>query len=365
MPRAASEFDEPLNSENALLQSALMDATIGFDPPSLFDRLRGAVQEDLSAAGDVTSLALVPEHKTASADFVAKAEGVVCGLNLQALVFQMAEQHVSQEAAARAWNLSDAQEAAAAGKMTWDEVQALRDKTERQAVRVELFKKDGARVAKGDVVATVSGQARALLAGERLGLNLLSHLSGIATYTAACVASIAHTRAKILDTRKTLPLFRDLQKYAVKCGGGENHRKGLYDQVLIKDNHLALWGAGDPAGAVRAARAKFPDLKIEVEVTTLQDLQNVIHLSAPDIILLDNFTAPQLREAVNVCNSFFRANEKKIAKPLLEASGGITKENLIEIAETGIDRISLGALTHSVRALDFSLEFRFSDDKKM
>jgi nicotinate-nucleotide pyrophosphorylase (carboxylating) len=339
-----------------------MESNVSLEPPPLFERLRGALLEDLTSAGDVTSQALVAEHKTASANFLAKSDGVLCGMNLLPLIFQMAEQIVSNEAAGRAWDLDDAQTAAAQGKVSWDEVLRLREQTERGSVSVTNKKKDSQRAGKGDILATVSGSARAILAGERVALNLLSHLSGIATYTASCVALIAHTKAKILDTRKTMPLWRDLQKYAVKCGGGENHRKGLYDQVLIKDNHLALWGQRDPAGAVRAARARFHNLKIEVEVTDLAGLMQVLEHSDPDMILLDNFPLGELATAVHQCNAFFKGADKNRQRPLLEASGGITREkNLVAVAETGVDRISLGALSSSVSPMDISLEMSFSN----
>ena len=208
-------------------------------------------------------------------------------------------------------------------------------------------------------MATVSGNARAILAGERVALNLLSHLSGIASHAASCADLIAHTKAKVLDTRKTMPLWRDLQKFAVKCGGGENHRKGLYDQVLIKDNHLALWGAKDPAGAVRAARARFPQLKIEVEVTDLSGLQNVYENSDPDYVILDNFPVTELTKAVHWCGEFVKNSNGRNSRTLLEASGGITRATLVAYAETGVDRLSLGSLTHTVLPMDISLEMRF------
>ncbi len=335
-----------------------MESTTTLEPLPLFDRLRGALLEDLTSVGDVTSQALVHEHKSAQADFLIKGSGVLCGVQLLPLIFQMAEQLVSNEAAGRAWDLDDAQTAASAGKMSWDDVLKLRDTTERRAIAVSIAKKDGERVKQGDVAATVSGNARAILAGERLALNLLSHLSGIASYTASCADLIAHTKAKVLDTRKTMPLWRDLQKFAVKCGGGENHRKGLYDQILIKDNHLALWGAKDPAGAVRAARARFPNLKIEVEVTDLAGLKQVLD-SNPDYIMLDNFSIEQLAAAVHWCAESRKKNAHANRFPVLEASGGITRENLVAVAETGVSRISLGALTHTVFPLDISLEMRF------
>lgn len=339
----------------------MSDPNLSFDPPPLFERLRGALLEDLTAVGDVTSQALVHENKMAAGDFVAKSEGVVCGIKLLPLIFQMAEQLVSSEAAGRAWDVDDAQSAAAEGKISWDEAMKLREKSERREISVQLLKKDADSVKRGDVVAVVSGNARAILAGERVSLNLLSHLSGIATQTARLVGLIAHTKAKLLDTRKTMPLWRDLQKYAVRCGGAENHRKGLYDQILIKDNHLALWTASDPAAAVRAAHAKHPDLKIEVEVIDLAGLRQVLENSQPDMILLDNFTVAQLTEASQWCDAFFKNETQAHRRPLLEASGGITESNLAQVAASGVDRISCGALTHSVLPMDFSLELRRDD----
>lgn len=336
-----------------------METTTTLDPLPLFDRLRAALLEDLTSTGDVTSQALVHENKTAQADFLVKGVGVLCGVKLLPLIFQMAEHLVSNEAAGRAWDLDDAQAAASAGKMSWDDVQKLRESTERKEISVTVLKKDGERVKRGDIVASVSGNARAILSGERVALNLMSHLSGIATYTSSCAELIAHTKAKILDTRKTMPLWRDLQKFAVKCGGGENHRKGLYDQVLIKDNHLTLWGTNDPAGAVRAARAKFPMLKIECEVVDLAGLKNVIENSEPDFVLLDNFSIAKLKEAVEWYAEFRTKSNGRNAQVSLEASGGITKETLVQISETGVDRISLGGTTHTVEPLDISLEMRF------
>jgi len=328
------------------------------EPLPLFDRLRASLVEDLGLVGDVTSQALVPEGKQARGTFLIKADGILCGVKLLPLIFQMTEQIVSQHAAGRAWDLHDAQEAAKAGNADWNSVMELSERLEKQGVRVAVMGKDGQPVKKGDVIATVEGDARALLAGERTALNLLSRLSGIATQTAEYAARIAHTKAKILDTRKTTPLWRDLEKYAVKCGGGENHRRALYDMVLIKDNHLALWGASDPAGAVNAAHAKYPRLEIEVEVTDLAGAQHVCNNSHPQMILLDNFSVTGLYDVVRWCDCFF-SERKNGKRPLLEASGGITLESVAAIAETGVDRISIGALTHSVRSLDMSLELNF------
>lgn len=213
---------------------------------------------------------------------------------------------------------------------------------------------DGAAVAPGDVVARVSGPLRSLLSGERTALNFMTHLSGIATLTARFVQAVEGTGAVILDTRKTLPGYRLLQKYAVRCGGGVNHRLGLYDGVLIKDNHLAAWSQAAAestiAAAVRTARAAAPEgLSIEVEVDTLDQLEDALQ-GGPDIVLLDNMSPQMLREAVQ------RRNQRAPAV-LLEASGGVTLETVRAIAETGVDRISVGGLTHSARILDLAFDW--------
>ena len=335
-----------------------INPTPSLDPPALFDRLRYSLLEDLTAVGDLTSQALVGEGRSAQADVLIKADGVLAGIKLIGIIFQMAEQLVSPQAAGRAWDLEDAQQAAREGRTEWDTVMRMSERLEKQGLRIEIFKKDGERVKKGDIAATITGDARTLLAGERTALNLLCHLSGIATLTARYVAAVMHTKAKIVDTRKTTPLWRDLEKYAVKCGGGENHRRGLYDMILIKDNHLALWGTKDPAGAVNAAAAKFPNVPIEVEVTNLEGLQHVCKNASPQFVLLDNFSREDTKAAVSWADEFF-LREKNRVRPKLEASGGITLETLTAIAETGVDRISSGALTHSVTALDISLELKF------
>ena len=329
------------------------------EPPGLFDRLQGALLEDLAMAGDITSQSLVPERKIAQAIVVSKANGVLCGVKLLPLIFQMAEQLVCNQALGHAWDLEDAQEAARIGKTHWDAAMQLGTKLEKDLIIVTPSKKDGEKIQKTDSIARIEGNARAILAGERVALNLLSHLSGIATQTSLYVTRIAHTKAKILDTRKTMPLWRDLEKYAVKCGGGENHRRGLYDMILIKDNHLALWGSQDPAGAVNAVRAKHEKIPIEVEVVDLAGLRHVCQNASPDFILLDNFHLEDLQEAVRWCKTFYAEERKNILLPLLEASGGVNLENVQAIAETGVDRISVGALTHSSGSLDISLEIIF------
>ena len=269
--------------------------------------LKSALAEDVGS-GDVTSLSTVPPGRTISGRYIAKEDGVLCGL----------------EVVARAFALLDA------------------------SIAFTALAADGDRVRKGDVIATVSGNARAILAGERVGLNLLQHMSGVATQTARAVAAVAGTGAKIVDTRKTTPGLRVLDKYAVRMGGGGNHRFNLADGVLIKDNHIVA--AGGIAAAVAAARARAPhSLKIEVEVETLEQLREALEAGA-DIIMLDNMPTETMREAVRLV----------AGRALTEASGNMgdkTDAELRAVAETGVDLISIGALTHSVRALDISLKF--------
>ena len=261
-----------------------------------------ALAEDVGK-GDVTTVATVPEGKEGRAVIIAKAYGIVCGLPIMAEVFRQVD----------------------------------------EAIRLTHLASDGEPVAPGDVVAALSGPLRGILTAERTALNFLTHLSGIATLTARFVDVVAPYRAVILDTRKTTPGWRILEKYAVRCGGGRNHRMGLYDMVLIKDNHIAA--SGSLTEAVRRVRAAGISLPIEVEVRTLAELEEALSLDV-DRILLDNMDIPTLRKAV--------ARAK--GKVELEASGGVTLENAAEIAACGVDYISIGALTHSAPALDFSLE---------
>ncbi|HHE48080.1 MAG TPA: carboxylating nicotinate-nucleotide diphosphorylase [Candidatus Acetothermia bacterium] len=261
-----------------------------------------ALAEDVGK-GDVTTVATVPEGKEGRAVIIAKAYGIVCGLPIAAEAFRNVD----------------------------------------AAIRLTHLASDGEPVAPGDVVAALSGPLRGILTAERTALNFLTHLSGIATLTARFVDVVAPYRAVILDTRKTTPGWRILEKYAVRCGGGRNHRMGLYDMVLIKDNHIAA--CGSLAEAVRRVRAAGISLPIEVEVRTLAELEEALSLGV-DRILLDNMDIPTLREAV--------ARAK--GRVELEASGGVGLENAAEIAACGVDYISIGALTHSAPALDFSLE---------
>ena len=272
-----------------------------------------ALAEDLGERGDVTAAATIPAREPGSARFVARSPGVVAGLPVAALV-----------------------------AITLD-----------PDLRFAATRDDGDRVATGDVLATIAGPMRSLLAAERTMLNFLQRLSGVATLTARFVTEVAGTNAVILDTRKTTPGWRRLEKYAVRCGGGTNHRVGLHDAILIKDNHLAhLHAGGDPIGAALAAarQAGFKKLQfVEVEVDDLDQLDRALGCG-PDIILVDNLGPDGLAEAV-------RRRDERAPGILLEASGGITLATVGTLARTGVDRISVGALTHSAPALDIGLDY--------
>jgi len=223
-------------------------------------------------------------------------------------------------------------------------------------VQVDIKTPDGSGIEPGQVVAVMTGSIRGILSAERVALNLLTHLSGVATLTSRYVQQVAGTRARVYDTRKTLPGLRGLQKYAVACGGGENHRMGLYDAVLLKDNHLAQVGAEGLAEAVadavkrsREANRGHPRIKfVMVEVDSLEQLEKVLPTGI-DLVLLDNMGVDQLRLAVSM-------RDKAACRVELEASGGVTLETVRAIAQTGVDRISVGALTHSAPALDIGLD---------
>lgn len=276
--------------------------------------IRLALAEDLGDRGDVTSAAVIPEQLQGRAVFLVKAAGVVAGLHAVELVM----------------------------------------KTVDATLRCEAQKHDGECVTPGDRLATVSGSMRSILAAERTALNFLQHLSGIATLTRQFVDAIAGTPAKILDTRKTLPGWRLLEKYAVRQGGGHNHRLGLHDGILIKDNHLAALPNADRIyESVQLAWTINPKMPIEIEVQTL--LQFVLALDCrPAIILLDNMTLDDLRKAVGSRNAECVCDDEYV---LLEASGGVNLQTVRAIAETGVDRISVGALTHSAPALDIALDY--------
>lgn len=272
-----------------------------------------SLREDLQDVGDLTSQATIPEHLSAAVRIVVRQPGVIAGLGVLPVVFRLLPGHV----------------------------------------RCEVFLQDGDAVSAGSVAAEIHGPVRTLLTGERTVLNFLTHLSGIATRTAEFVRAVRGTSAQILDTRKTLPGYRLLQKYAVRCGGGFNHRIGLHDGMLIKDNHLAARGSSSCAGAVKAARDFLRERRlavpVEIEVDTLEQLQDALS-EHPELVLLDNMSCEQLREAVALRNQLAPGTR-------LEASGGVTLQTVHGIAETGVDRISVGSLTHSSPALDIAFDW--------
>lgn len=267
-----------------------------------------ALAEDIGT-GDVTTLATVPEEAVARAVMRAREPLVIAGLALADAAFRELSANI-------------------------------------QITRGAM---DGERAATGRVLLEISGSARAMLSGERVALNFVQRLSGVATLTAQFVEAVKGTPTRILDTRKTTPGWRRLEKYAVRCGGGQNHRAGLHDMVLIKDNHLAALRNELPnaiAVAVGRARKAYPQLKVEVEADTLEQVEQALAAGA-EMILLDNMDAAQLRAAVERCKG----------RALTEASGGVTLATIGEIAKTGVDFISVGALTHSARAVDVGLDF--------
>ena len=281
-----------------------------------------ALAEDLEDRGDLTSQATVPPHATAAVNLVARENGILSGSVLIERVY--AALCVMQQVAA-------------------------------ETVQVTTRVCDGGTVVPGTIVATVSGPVSLLLTGERVVLNFVIHLSGIASMTAEFVRRTDGTRAVILDTRKTLPGYRLLHKYAVRCGGGTNHRIGLFDGMLIKDNHLAARGSHSVAEAVAAARSwlaeRSLDLPVEVEVDTLKQLRDVL-AEEPEIVLLDNMKPTDLQRAVAL-------RDQLSPNTLLEASGGVNLETVGCIAGTGVDRISVGALTHSAPALDVGYDWQW------
>ncbi len=270
-----------------------------------------ALEEDLGANGDLTSLAVIPPDTPGRAALVARADGVVAGLPAAEMTFSAVDPQLSFQ------------------------------------TRIA----DGTAVQPGAVLAVVSGRMRSILTGERTALNFLQRLSGVATATARYVQAAAGLPCQVLDTRKTTPGWRLLEKYAVRCGGGHNHRMGLGDGVLIKDNHLAaVGGPGAVAKAVRRAREMFGTrFPLEIEVDNLTQLDAALS-ARPDVVLLDNMKPDLMREAV-------RRRNAAAPSVLLEASGGVTLATLRAVAETGVDRVSVGALTHSAPALDVALDY--------
>lgn len=281
----------------------------GLDPRAIHDHIALAFEEDLPGGVDDVTSAAMPDMGRALADIAARETGVVAGLAIAELAF----------------------------------VYALGD-----TVQISGRVPDGTRVAPGDVVLTVAGPVQGVLTAERTALNFASHLSGVATATSHWVDALAGTRARVLDTRKTLPGWRALQKYAVACGGGVNHRFSLVDRAMVKDNHAVA--AGGVVAAYEAVVAANPGLRVEVEVMDLDELRAVLAAGCTEV-LLDNMSTADLTEAV-------RINEAAGSAATLEASGGLTLERAREVAATGVDFISVGALTHSVVVFDLGLDFR-------
>ena len=283
-----------------------------FGVSSIRSLVRAALKEDLGGRGDVTSLATIPAGSRSRARIIAKQHGILCGMDLAAEVFRQCG----------------------------------------GGLAVKRRCRDGTPLRRGRTVLEIHGNTRGILAAERTALNFLQRLSGIATLTRRFVKNsesrIQNPELRILDTRKTTPLLRSLEKYAARCGGGQNHRLGLYDMILIKDNHLAALAAqfSNPIReAVIRARKHWPKLKVEVECDTLAQVREAV-VAGADMILLDNMMPARLRRAVRIV----------AGRAITEASGGITLRNVHSIARTGVDCISVGALTHSAPALDFSLE---------
>jgi nicotinate-nucleotide pyrophosphorylase (carboxylating) len=293
---AFDEVPEALRSELA---------AAGLDPRKVYDDVVAAVLEDLPGE-DVTSVATIDPAATATAELVARADGVVAGLGVADLVLHVVV---------------------------------------GPSVESGTHVVDGQHVRRGDVLMTVTGPVRALLTAERTALNYLCHLSGVATATARWVEALEGTGARVRDTRKTLPHFRALEKYAVRCGGGTNHRGSLSDQALVKDNHVLA--AGGVVPAYRAVRERYPDLPVQVEVTTLDQLRELLEAGC-DSVLLDNMSTDQMAEAVRLTGG----------RATLEASGGLTLDRAREVAATGVDFIAVGAITHSAPVLDIAMDLR-------
>lgn len=293
-----------------------------FEPKKIDTLIQLTIQEDIGT-GDTTTENLVPENLVIEGNFVAKDDGIVAGLPVVEYFFS---------------------------------------KLDKKAI-VKRIVEEGAQVNKGNIIAVVKGRARALLSGERIALNFLQRLSGIATLASQFVERVKPIKVDIMDTRKTIPGWRYLEKYAVAIGGGVNHRMGLYDQALIKDNHLDIMKsklfssssfAGGVEDAVSLLRRKLRrDVLIEIEVRTIDEVRNALKAGF-DIVLFDNMNIAQLKDAVKLVKEW--KSKRKTNLPLIEASGNVTLENVRLVAETGVDRISVGAITHSAKAMDISLE---------
>ncbi len=285
--------------------NSLLNPEAFLSPLSIDEAVTRALDEDLGRAGDITSMATIPETTPARAIMVARQAGVIAGLPLAVATFR---------------------------KLSPD-------------IRIDAHVRDGAAAEQGKPVLTISGPARAVLTGERTALNFVGRLSGIATLTADYVRQTAGTKLRICCTRKTTPGLRALEKYAVRCGGGFNHRFGLDDAILIKDNHIAV--AGGVKAVLERARAYTGHLvKVEIEVDTLDQLREVLDTGLADVVLLDNMDTATLTEAVKLAQG----------RVVLEASGGVTLDSIAKIAATGVDYVSSGALTHSAPNFDVALD---------
>lgn len=296
------------------LKKEISDALIsaGLNPLDVTEVVLRSLHEDVDERGDVTSQATIPPDHVSVLELVSRSHGVVAGVPVAAAVFQIL---CGNDAG------------------------------------IEFVAKDGQKVEPGSVVIRVSGPTRAILQAERPALNLVSHLSGIATSTDQWVQAVAGTTAKIRDTRKTTPGLRFLEKYAVRAGGGVNHRMNLSDAALVKDNHVVA--AGGVKEAFELIKSTYPDIEVEVEVDSLDQLAEVVAAGA-DLVLLDNFTPAQMRAAV----------EQVDGRVKLEASGGLTLDTAREVAETGVDYIAVGALTHSAPVLDIGADLTVGADIK-
>ncbi|HEU5428308.1 MAG TPA: carboxylating nicotinate-nucleotide diphosphorylase [Actinocrinis sp.] len=294
-------------------QIAQLLADAGLDPEYVERVVRNAVEEDLDGGEDVTTVATVDESAQAVADFTVRAPGITAGIPVAAAVVDLVSGGTAQ---------------------------------------VEFHIQDGARVEAGTVLFTARGRVRDLLTAERTTLNLLCHLCGVATVTRRWADAVEGTGAKIRDTRKTTPGLRKLEKYAVRCGGGVNHRMSLSDAAMVKDNHVIA--AGGVVEAFEAVRKRYPELPIEVEVDTLDQLLPVVEAGA-QLVLLDNFTPERMRAAVLLVG-----RNEPYGRTRLEASGGLTLDQARAAAETGVDYLSVGALTHSAPILDVGCDFRTS-----
>jgi len=273
----------------------------------LKDFIKNALLEDIGD-GDHSSLASIPKNTQNKAILKIKADGIIAGIDVAVQVFEMVDKNLT----------------------------------------IQILKKDGDVIKNGEIAFEVSGNAISILTAERLVLNFMQRMSGIATYTHFLTQKIKHTHCQLLDTRKTTPGFRYFEKLAVKIGGGQNHRFGLYDMIMLKDNHIDF--AGGIENAIKSThqylKSNNKNLKIEIETRSIDDVKKVLEIGGIDRIMLDNFPPSEMKKAVELINNRFET----------EASGGITENNIVEYAETGVNFISVGALTHQIKSLDLSLK---------